>query len=112
MSESTINVKHTHRPRKPLMAQNMRVAICTILWRGVLLGTALFLIIGDDPSRNLRYNAVAYIIAVIWSYYDGLIARRRWPISGIEGLLLYGTIVGFGNLLVLLFGSPIITGAG
>lgn len=78
-----------------------------ILWRGALLGTALFLSLTGDPDQNLRHNFISYIVALVWCYYDGTFARGRWSIAWFEGLLLHLIGVAVGNLLALLLGNPL-----
>ena len=80
-----------------------------MLWRGALLGATLFLSLTDDRYENLRHNLIAYIVALVWSYYDGAIANRRWWMAWFEGLLLYLVAVAFANLLSLAIGYPIMT---
>lgn len=75
-----------------------------MLWRGPLLGTTLLLVLSDDRYRNLRLNLAAYIVAMVWCYYDGMFSRRRWGIAWFEGVLLYVVAVCFANLLGLVFG--------
>lgn len=83
-----------------LQEQSLRAA-GTVLWRGVLLGTLLVLLIGSDPSVNLRLNIASYLVALIWSYYDGVFLKRAWSIAWIEGIFLHLAAVQFGNLLSL-----------
>ena len=80
----------------------------SFLWRGALLGTALFLSLTDDPGQNLRHNLISYIVALVWCYYDGAAAHRRWSVAWLEGLLLHLIGVAVGNLLTLIFGSPLL----
>ncbi len=80
-----------------------------LFWRGFLLGTALYLLLTSDPVRNLRYNAIAFIAAYIWTYYDGLMVKRRWSLAWTEALFLHLLTVQFGNILILIFGSPLPT---
>jgi hypothetical protein len=81
-----------------------------LLWRGAILGTALYLLIGNDPSVNLKLNGVSYIAAIIWCYYDGAFARRKWSIAWFEGLIMHLAGIQIGNLLALIFGNPLIVG--
>jgi len=78
-----------------------------LFWRGLLLGTALYLSLTSDPERNLRYNAIAFIAAYIWTYYDGLIVKQRWSLAWTEALFLHLLTVQFGKILILIFGSPL-----
>ena len=80
-----------------------------LLWRSVLLGTALYLAFTENPARNLRYNAIAFIVAYIWSYYDGVLTKRKWSTSWTEGLCLHLLTVQIGNILIVAFGSPLAT---
>lgn len=79
----------------------------SLLWRGALLGATVFLSLTDDRYQNLRRNLIAYIVAFVWSYDDGAIARRRWSMAWFEGLLLYLVGVAFANLLSLAIAYPI-----
>ena len=79
-----------------------------LIWRAVLLGTALYLMLGDDPDANLRMNGVSYIAAVVWSYYDGVFAKRIWSIALLEAIFLHIAVVQVGNLLAIIFGNPLL----
>jgi len=83
-----------------LQEQSLRAA-GTVLWRGVLLGAFLALIIGTDPSENLRLNIASYVVALIWSYYDGVFVKRAWSLAWIEAIFLHLAAVQFANLLIL-----------
>ena len=83
-------------------------SIRVLLWRSLLLGTTLYLALADDPIRNLRYNAIAFIAAYIWSYYDSVLTARRWSISWAEALFLHLFTVQVSNLLIMIFGSPLV----
>jgi hypothetical protein len=75
--------------------------LASLLWRGALLGATLLLLITDDRYQNLRHHVVAYIVALVWCYYDGVIAYRRWSLAWFEGLLLYLVAVAIANLVNL-----------
>lgn len=79
-----------------------------LLWRAVLLGAALYLLIGDDPDANLKLNGVSYIAALIWAYYDGVFAKRMWSIAWLEAIFLHLAGIQVGNLLAMIFGNPLI----
>ena len=79
-----------------------------LIWRAVLLGTALYLMIASDADANLKLNGVFYIAAVIWTYYDGVIAKRIWPMAFLEAIFLHLIGVQVGNLLAAIFGNPVI----
>lgn len=81
----------------------------SFLWRGGLLGAGLFLSLTDDRHQNLRHNLIAYIVALVWSYYDGVIIRRRWSIAWFEGFLLYLLAVAVANLLSLTTSFPVVS---
>jgi len=83
-------------------------AVGSLMWRSVLLGTALYLLIGDDPDANLKLNGVSYIAAVIWAYYDGVFAKRMWSIAWFEAIFLHLAGIQIGNLLAMIFGNPLI----
>lgn len=85
-----------------------RTAAGLLLGRAALLGSALYLMLGEDPYTNLKLNGVAYIVAVIWVYYDGILAKRRWSTAWLEAAFLHLAVVQVGNLLALIFGSPVI----
>lgn len=78
-----------------------------LMWRAVLLGTALYLILGNDPDANLKLNGVSYIAAVVWSYYDGVFAKRMWSIAFLEAIFLHLAGIQAGNLLATIFGNPL-----
>lgn len=77
------------------------------VWRGILLGSALYLLLGEDPEANLKLNGVSYIVAVVWSYYDGMFARRVWSMAVVEAIFLHLLGVQAGNLLAAFFGNPL-----
>ncbi len=79
-----------------------------LMWRAVLLGTALYLMLGDDPDANLKLNGVSYIVAVIWVYYDGVFAKRMWSIAWLEAIFLHLAGMQVGNLLAAIFGNPLV----
>lgn len=79
-----------------------------LMWRGVLLGTALYLLLGEDPEANLKLNGVSYIVAVVWSYYDGVFARRAWSMAFVEAIFLHLLGIQVGNLLAAIFGNPLL----
>lgn len=80
----------------------------TLMWRGVLLGTALYLLLGEDPEANIKLNGVSYIVAVVWSYYDGMFARRAWSMAFVEAIFLHLLGIQVGNLLAVTFGNPLL----
>lgn len=94
-------------PRSGVSSEPWRL-YAGVVWRGVLLGCALYLALGDDPVRNLRYNLISYIIAIVWCYYDGIGASRRWSTAWYEGLLLHLIGIVVGKVLILAFGSPLL----
>lgn len=79
-----------------------------LMWRGVLLGSALYLLIGENPEANLKLNGVSYIVAVVWSYYDGMFARRIWSMAFVEAIFLHLLGIQVGNLLAAFFGNPLL----
>lgn len=83
-----------------LQEQSLRAA-GTVLWRGVLLGAFLALSIGAEPSENLRFNIASYLVALIWSYYDGVFSKRAWSLAWIEAIFLHLAAVQFAKLLIL-----------
>lgn len=82
-------------------------AVSDLLWRAVLLGSILYLTLGSEPAANLKLNAMAYMVAVIWSYYDGVFVKRMWSIAWLEAIFLHLAAVQVGSLLALLFGNPV-----
>lgn len=77
-----------------------------LMWRGVLLGTALNLLLGGDREVNLRLTGVTYIVAVVWSYYDGMFARRVWSMAIVEAIFLHLPGIQVGNPRAVIFGYP------
>ena len=51
-------------------------------------------------------QALAFIAAVIWCYYDGALWRRNWPNAVLEGAVWFFCAAKWTQALVLLFGSP------
>ncbi|WP_149755205.1 hypothetical protein [Roseivivax sediminis] len=93
--------------RTEMSADTLR-ATGALMWRGVLLGTALYLLLGEDPEANLKLNGVSYIVAVVWFYYDGMFARRVWSMAFAEAIFLHLLGIQVGNLLALIFGNPLL----
>lgn len=93
--------------RTGISADTLR-ATGALMWRGVLLGAALYLLLGEDPEANLKLNGVSYIVAVIWSYYDGMFARRVWSMAFVEAIFLHLLGIQVGNLLAVIFGNPLL----
>lgn len=89
--------------------QQIRISADTgaLMWRGVLLGTALYLLLGEDPEANLKLNGVSYIVALVWAYYDGMFARRIWSMAFVEAIFLHLLGIQVGNLLAAFFGNPL-----
>lgn len=79
-----------------------------LLWRGTLLGTALYLLLGDNPTTNLKLNGASFFVAGLWSYYDGLYSKRTWVMASLEATMLHLLTVQVGNLLTVLFGHPLV----
>lgn len=92
--------------RTGISADTIR-ATGALMWRGVLLGSALYLLLGEDPEANLKLNGVSYIVALVWSYYDGMFARRIWLIAFVEAIFLHLLGIQVGNLLATFFGNPL-----
>ena len=78
-----------------------------LMWRNGLVGLSLYLLLTDNQWRNLRLNAVAYTVVVVWCYYDGALARGRWRSSLLEGFGWYFIAIQTTTLLTLVFGSPL-----
>lgn len=93
--------------RTGISADTLR-ATGVLMWRGVLLGSALYLLLGEDPEANLKLNGVSYIVAVVWSYYDGMFARRIWSMAFVEAIFLHLLGIQVGNLLAAFFGNPLL----
>lgn len=81
-----------------------------LAWRTGLLGLGMFLVLTDDPARNLRLNALTYLVALVWCRYDGALARGRWGAASLEAIVWYLAAVGFARLLVFLIGDPLAPG--
>lgn len=92
------------------LSRERSIVAARVLWRGALLGIALYLLLGDDPSVNLKLNGVSFIVAMVWSYYDGAFSRRRWSIAWSEGLIMHLAGVQVANILSLIVGHPLTTG--
>jgi len=89
-------------PGRPTHLQLMK----ELAWRTGLLGIGLFLVLTDDPSRNLRMNVLAYVVALVWCRYDGALSHGRWGAAAFEAIVWYIASVGFARLLLLLLGEP------
>lgn len=77
----------------------------TVIWRSVLLGVTLYLALTEDRGTNLRLNLIFYVIALVWSYYDGVVSKRRWHVAWAEAIFVYLAAVQFGRLLWIMFGN-------
>jgi len=77
-----------------------------LAWRTGLLGLGVYFALTGDPARNLRMNALAYVVALVWCRYDGALSRGRWGAAAFEAVLWYIAAVGFARVLVLLLGDP------
>lgn len=73
-----------------------------LAWRTGLLGFGLFLVLTDEPQRDLRLNALTYFIAVVWCRYDGFLSGRRWGGALLEAILWYIAAAGFARMLMVL----------
>lgn len=80
-----------------------------LLWRALLLGISLYLILTPEQDTNFRLSILSLIIAFVWSYYDGLFSKGWWRYAWIEAVLLHLAAVQVGNLLALIFGNPAIS---
>jgi len=78
-----------------------------LLLRGALLGSALYLALTEDPEINLRLNFIWYAVAVVWSYFDGVLRERSWGWALFEAVPVHLMGLQFGSLLVLIFSSPL-----
>lgn len=58
-------------------------------------------------GANLKLNGISYIAAVVWSYYDGALARRKWSTAWLEGLFMHLAGIQMGNILAFVFGNPV-----
>lgn len=85
-----------------LYPETLRAA-ALLMWRAILLGSALFLMLGEDPEANFKLNGVSYVAALIWSYYDGVFAKRKWSTAWLEAIFLQLAGVQVGNILVAAF---------
>lgn len=81
-----------------------------LVWfgRGGLLGIVVYLANTPEAEFNLRLNLIIYIAAMVWSYYDGIFARRRWSLAWIEALVLCLVARQIARLLTALFESYLI----
>lgn len=104
-SSDPVGLLRRQLDRVGLTSRGMHAALI-VLWRGFLLGCALYLALGADQGANLRLNLISYIVALVWSYYDGVIAKCRWSVAAVEGILLHLTAVQVGSLLSILLGMP------
>jgi hypothetical protein len=94
--------------RVGLTAEGVQAA-GVLVWRALLIGTALYLSLSEDRYVNLQRNLIAYIVAFVWCYYDGLLVKRRWSLAWIEAILLHLLVVQVGNILSFVFGDPLRT---
>jgi hypothetical protein len=83
--------------------------VLPIVWRATLLGVGLFFVLTSNPVQNLVLNLATFLVAVVWSFYDGLFGRRQVGRACIEGIFLYLGAIGIANLMTILFGNPLST---
>lgn len=95
------------RLAKTGLRRDSLAAAGSLMWRAALLGTALYLMLGDDPDANLKLNGVSYFAATVWSFYDGVFAKRMWSIAFLEAVFLHLAGIQVGNLLATIFGNPL-----
>jgi hypothetical protein len=87
--------------------QQILWSYAAIIRRGAILGGAVFLLLTDDPNFNFQLNIISYVVALLWSYYNGTFACGRLSVAWLEGLIVHMIGVVTGNLLILIFGSPL-----
>lgn len=75
------------------------------LGRGGLLGIVVYLANTPDAEFNLRLNLIVYIVAMVWSCYDCIFARRHWSLACIEALVLSLVARQIARLFAALFES-------
>ena len=75
-------------------------------WRTFLIGLALFIVPPFAVVPGGEQQALAFIAAVIWCYYDGALWRRSWPSAVLEGAVWFFCAAKWTQALVLLFGLP------
>lgn len=98
-------------PSRPASARSFDPnVIRELAWRTGLLGLGMYLVLTDDPTRNLRLNALAYVVALVWCRYDGALSRGRWGAAAFEAVIWYLAAVAFARMLVLLIGDPLAPG--
>lgn len=65
------------------------------------------MLLTENPNYNLQLNIVSYLVALLWSYHNGPFASGRLSVAWLEGLVMHIVGVLAGNLLILVFGSPL-----
>ena len=61
-----------------------------LMWRGVLLGTALYLLLGEDPEANLKLNGVSYIVALVLGLLRWqCLPEGIWSMAFVEAIFLH-----------------------
>lgn len=69
-------------------------------------GPSAYLALVDDPAAKLKLTLMTYLLAVMWSYFDGVLSRRTLEIAWFEGVLLYLAAIQVGRSIRLMLGEP------
>ena len=75
-----------------------------LMWRTLLVGTALFVLPPTAMPPTVGQQAVAFIVLIVWCYYDGLLSRGAWLVAAIEALLWFWLASKWTVILLVLFG--------
>jgi hypothetical protein len=81
----------------------LRVAF-EFCWRTFLIGLALFIVPPFAAAPTPEQQAIAFIAAVVWCYYDGALWRYSWPTAVLEGAVWFFCAAKWAQALVLFFG--------
>lgn len=76
-----------------------------LIWRTFLIGLALFIVPPFAVAPTSEQQALAFIAAVVWCYYDGALWRRSWPTAVLEGGVWFFCAAKWTQTLLLLYGS-------
>ena len=76
-----------------------------LLWRTGLIGVAFFVMPPFAIAPTFEQVVAAYIAVVIWCYYDGAVARGRWPFAVLEAGVWTFLATRWTQLFLLSFGA-------
>jgi len=78
-----------------------------VLWRALLSGTGLFLLLTPDRLLNLNLNVIFFLAVTAWSFADRMTSQTSPLGPLLEGAIVHLLAVQISNLLIFLTGQPV-----